>query len=51
MPDGNVAYGNYNSDNRKVNFNANDADYENDKYGFREEISRIKRSVMLLFAL
>ncbi|PIQ92396.1 MAG: hypothetical protein COV70_00690 [Parcubacteria group bacterium CG11_big_fil_rev_8_21_14_0_20_39_22] len=39
-PDGKVANGNWNPDNRKVDFNRNDAVYENADYGFREEISR-----------
>ena len=41
-PDGKVANGYYNPDNREVNFYRNDADYENANYGFREEISRNK---------
>lgn len=40
MPGGEVAYGNYNPDNRKVWFNRNDPSCEGANYGFREEISR-----------
>ncbi len=38
-----------NPDNRKVNFNRNDAGIENGNFGWREEISR-KRSFKLFFA-
>jgi len=38
LPDGSVAYGNYNGD--KVKFNWNNPGNENDNSGFREEISR-----------
>lgn len=50
LPDGNIAYGNYNPANGKVKFNYDDASNENGNYGFREEISRNQGSFMLLFA-
>ena len=39
---GDVAYGNYNPGNDKVKFNYNDSSYEDDDFGFREEIFRNK---------
>ena len=50
LSDGNVAYGNYNPNNSKVKFNYNNSDYENDNFGFREEISR-KRSYKAPFCV
>ncbi len=49
LSDGNVAYGNYNPNNGKVKF-YNDSNYEDDNFGFREEISR-KRSYQAPFCV
>lgn len=38
MPDGDVAYGYYNSYRGEVDFNAHDAGYEDGGWGFREEV-------------
>ena len=51
LPDGNVAYGNYNLANGKVWFNNNDAGNENDNMAFREEISRNQRSFYAPFCV
>jgi hypothetical protein len=40
LPDGNVAYGNWNPNNRKVRFNWNNPDNRNSNSGGRVEISR-----------